>query len=159
MLQTRNSRVGKAIRNSVDNLIQIIPHKLKNVSLWKHVSSPTLALPFLQLLLFLPYPGVRTWNLLNFQRSSITPRPGLGSTSHELGLLHTSHHKLLSFMFIFNWRVTDLQRCIHFCSVTMWISSKHTYIPSLWSSLPPQPFHPSRSSQSTKLSSLSPQTS
>ena len=131
MLQTRNIRVGKAILNSVDTLTQIIPHKLKNVSLWKHVSSPTLALPFLQLLLFLLYPGCRSWNLFKFQRSSMTLRQGLASTSHKVGLLHTSHHKLLFFlMFIFNWRVIALQCCIHFCSVTMWISYKytHTYV-------------------------------
>ena len=45
--------------------------------------------------------------------------------------LHTGFY-----LFIFNWRITALQRCVSLCCTT-WISYKYTYIPSLESpSLP-----------------------
>ena len=50
--------------------------------------------------------------------------------------------------------IVALQCCVIFCSTAKRISYTYTYIPSL-SSLPPMPIsHPSRSSQSTQLSSL-----
>ena len=59
--------------------------------------------------------------------------------------------------FFFNWRITALHCCVSFCCTIVWISYRYTYIPSL--SLLPTPIpspcsYLSRSSQSTKLSSL-----
>ena len=53
-------------------------------------------------------------------------------------------------------KIIALQCCVDFCYMTTWISGKYTYIfPSSWASFPPPlPSHPSRSSQSTKLTSL-----
>ena len=33
--------------------------------------------------------------------------------------------------FIFNWRITALQRCVGFCHTAMWLSHEYTCIPSL----------------------------
>ena len=41
----------------------------------------------------------------------------------------------------FYWGLVVLQRCIHFCCTTKWISYMHTYIPSLLD-LPPAPILP-----------------
>ena len=65
-------------------------------------------------------------------------------------LLHFS----ISFIFlIFNWKIIPLQCCVGFYSTT-WISPKYTLYPLPLESHPLPPSHPSRSSQSTKLSSL-----
>ena len=58
--------------------------------------------------------------------------------------------------FFLNWGIVVLQCCTGFCHAMKWISCTHICLPS-WTSLPvphPQPSHPSRSSQSTRLSSL-----
>ena len=63
-----------------------------------------------------------------------------------------------SHLFLKNWSIVALQCCFNFCYTMEWISYRYTYIclPS-WTSFshpsPPQT-HPSRSWQSTKLSSL-----
>ena len=51
----------------------------------------------------------------------------------------------------FNWRAITLQYCVDFCHTPSWISYRYTYVPSLPSSTPSLP---SRSSQTTGLSSL-----
>ena len=61
----------------------------------------------------------------------------------------------LPIMIFFNWSIIALQYCVHFCCTMKWINSIYKYIPSLLN-LPTthlQSLH-SRSSQSTKLSSL-----
>ena len=70
----------------------------------------------------------------------------------KMGLL--DHMVVLFFLiFIFDWRIIVLQYCVGFCHTTI-IRYKYTYIPFL-GSLPPRPSsHSSRSSQSTRLSSL-----
>jgi len=64
----------------------------------------------------------------------------------------------LCFCLFFIWGRVALQYCVGFCCTTKWISYVYTYIPHRWLSLPsshhPRPFLPSRSSQSTELSSL-----
>ena len=52
--------------------------------------------------------------------------------------------------FFLNWRIIALQCCVGFCHIALWISQKYTCVPSL---LNPSS-HPSRLSQSTRLSSL-----
>ena len=46
-----------------------------------------------------------------------------------------------------------MQCCVGFCHTSTWISHRYTYVPSLLN-FPPTPPHPSRLSQSTRLSSL-----
>ena len=60
-----------------------------------------------------------------------------------------------TFFFIFNWRIIALQYFVGFCHTTTCIS--HEYMCPL--SPEPSPSHPSRLSQSTKLSSLCPYSS
>ena len=58
--------------------------------------------------------------------------------------------------FLFYWNIIALQCCLSFWCVVKWISHMHMYIPSFLGFPPlhpPHP-HPSRSSQSTKLSFL-----
>ena len=58
-------------------------------------------------------------------------------------------------LLIFNWRIIALQCCVGFCHTSTRISHRYTYVPSLLN-LPPLSHlsHPSRLSQSTRLSSL-----
>ena len=46
-------------------------------------------------------------------------------------------------LFIFNWRITDVQYCVGFCHTSTWISHRYTYVPSFLV-LPPtvSPFPP-----------------
>ena len=60
--------------------------------------------------------------------------------------LQNAKNKAYFLKFIFNWNTTALQCCVSFCSKTVWNSFTYTEIASL--------SHPSRSAQSTKLSSL-----
>ena len=61
----------------------------------------------------------------------------------------------LPFKKIFNLSITALQCCVGFCHTTTWISHKYTHVHSVLNLLPTltQP-QPSRSSESTELSSL-----
>ena len=45
----------------------------------------------------------------------------------------------LHYLKIFYWRIIALQYCVGFCHVTMWISHKYTYVPSLLN-LPSVPY-------------------
>ena len=38
--------------------------------------------------------------------------------------------------FFFNWRIIALQYCVGFCHMSVWISHRYTFVPSLWH-LPP----------------------
>ena len=58
-------------------------------------------------------------------------------------------------LFIFNWRITALQYCVSFCHTPTWFSHRYAYV-FICLTLPlPTPSHPSRLSQSPRLSSLS----
>ena len=46
---------------------------------------------------------------------------------------------ILFCLFICNWRIVVLQRCVGFCCTTVWISHKYVYIPSILESPPMQP--------------------
>ena len=53
------------------------------------------------------------------------------------------------------WSTVALQRCVSFCCTVKYISYVYNRFPPSWTSLPPHPLsHHTRSSQSTKLSSL-----
>ena len=54
----------------------------------------------------------------------------------------------------FNWRKIALQCCVGFCLTTMWISHNYTYILFILNLLPFPSSLLSKSSQSTRLSSL-----
>ena len=43
---------------------------------------------------------------------------------------------------MFNWKIITLQCCVGFCHMTMWISQKYTYVPSLLNLLSTPPSHP-----------------
>ena len=61
----------------------------------------------------------------------------------------------LFFIFLFDWRIIDLQYCVGFCHTsTQSAISKNTSLPSGPSLPSPTPSHPSRLSGSTGLSSL-----
>jgi hypothetical protein len=34
-------------------------------------------------------------------------------------------------VFIFNWKIIDLQYCVGFCHTSTWINHRYTYVPSL----------------------------
>ena len=53
---------------------------------------------------------------------------------------------------MFDWKIIALQCCVGFCHTSTWISHRYTYIPSLLNL--PSISHPSRLSQSIKLSSV-----
>ena len=57
------------------------------------------------------------------------------------GLWCTHFFFFLVIIVCFYWGLVALQRCIHFCCTTKWISYMHTYIPSLLD-LPPAPILP-----------------
>ena len=64
---------------------------------------------------------------------------------------------LFYFLIDLYWSIIASQYCVNFCCTTEWISHMHTHVPKSlpsWASLPYPPSHPSRSSQSTKPTSL-----
>ena len=93
------------------------------------------------------------WSGLPFPSPEDLPDPGIEPRSPAL-----QTDSLLSELegnkFISNWRIIALQCCLGFCHITTWISQKYAYSPSLFSHQLPPPSYPSRSSQSTGLSSL-----
>ena len=77
--------------------------------------------------------------------------------SRHATLTHTHTHTHTLTLFCFYWGIVALWCCVNFCSVMKRISYVYTHIPSLfWTSslILPQPPAPSRSPQSTELSSL-----
>ena len=63
--------------------------------------------------------------------------------------------KSLSLFIYLNWRIITLQYCAGFCHISVWISYRHTFVPSiLYPLLPPSPLHPSRLSQNTSFGYL-----
>ena len=73
-------------------------------------------------------------------------------------MLQSLFFKFFIFKIYFNWRVIALKCCAGFCCTTtygLWIGHKYTCVPSVLSISPCPPSHPSRSTQSTELSSWS----
>ena len=63
-----------------------------------------------------------------------------------------NQHSCLFKNFLFNWRIIALQCCVGFCHTSTWFSHRYVYVLSPLDL--PSTSHPSRLSQSTKLSSL-----
>ena len=60
-------------------------------------------------------------------------------------------HFLKIYLFLnFSWRIITLQYCDGFCHTSLWVSNRHTRVPSILKPLPPLSApHPSRLSQNT----------
>ena len=43
---------------------------------------------------------------------------------------------IFKILFIFNWRIIDLQNFVVFCQASTWISHRYTYVLFSWTSLP-----------------------
>ena len=76
----------------------------------------------------------------------------IASTKHLITVIlcHGLHRQPT--LFLFNWKITALQRRVSFCCTTMSISCKCTYIPSLLRLPATLPSQPSGSSHSSGLS-------
>ena len=86
---------------------------------------------------------------------NISHQSGTINTSDESMLTHCYHCSLhWTSFFLKNWSMISLQGCVSLCGTMDSISYSYRYIPSLLDLSPtPPPSHPSRSSQSTSLSS------
>ena len=110
-------------------------------------------------------------HLVHLENSGVTPfhdalgernqfPKGKQSSASALGQLRIwwgrkIHKQTAPFFFFFKWRIIALQCCVGFRHTTTWINAKDTYISFLLSLLlTSPPSCSSRSSQSTKLSSL-----
>lgn len=68
--------------------------------------------------------------------------------------ISSSNLTFLYFKLIFNWQIITLPRCVNLCCTMSWMSNKHTQSTPLEPPSLPHRIPPSRSSQSSRLSSL-----
>ena len=104
---------------------------------------------------------VRLWIESKAERACYCPEAGVQGKKGRGGDIQAgmargrNHGDSWSTFVFFNWGTVALQCCVCFCCPSTWISYVHTYSRSLLGLPPSLPSsHPSRSSQSTRLSSL-----